>query len=217
MTGKTDSEENAILSAAFRNTAYVQDDPVYIGLFSTMPGDDGTGGVELSGNGYARIAVETGANSEWNAPSGGVVDNTNLLEWTASGGNWVEAVGVGIFSALTAGTLRRFAWLGNQSWVFTAANTGDLFTAPGHSLANDDRVVLQGRLNSTIPTGVTANTIYYVIGVSGETFQLSATQGGAAIALTADGGGSVKKILPRQIDDGGKMQFAAGALDITES
>ncbi len=212
---KSDFQENRILNAEFGNTAFTQDDPIYLALFSAAPSDTG-GGTELTGNGYARIAVETGANSEWNTASAGVVDNTNEIVYTASGGNWSEVVAMGQYDALTGGNLTRWDFLGTLEYIATGLDTGDVFTAPGHTLANGDRVVLRPRVSSALPGGVAANTIYFVIGVSGNTFQVSLTSGGAAIALTSDGAATVKKIEPVQINDGSDIRFAAGAIDIIE-
>lgn len=214
MAGNTTYEKNRILEAQLGNVAYVQADPVYVSLFSVAPDDAGAGGTELSGNGYARIAIETGADTEFDNPASGATANTNIVPWTSSGDAWVEAVALGIHDASTAGNLLRWDFLGTLEWLFSAANTGDLVTAPGHSLANGDRVVVRARLSSTLPTGYSADTIYYVIGVSGNTFQLSLTSGGSAITLSADGAGSIRKLAPVTVSAGGTAQFAAGALDI---
>jgi len=211
MSGSTDYEKNRVLDAQLGDTAYTQDDPVYLGLFSDA------GVTELvtgTSPGYARTAVETGANTEWDAPASGATQNSNIITWTSSGGAWLEALALGIWDAASAGNLLRWDFLGTLEWMFTGANTGDLITAPGHSLANDDRVVVRTRMSSTLPGGLAANTVYYVIGVSGETFQLATSQGGSAIALTSDGAGSIKKIEPVTVSAGGTAQFAAGALDI---
>jgi hypothetical protein len=43
----------------------------------------------------------------------------------------------------------------------------------------------------TYPTGISANNIYYVVGVTGSTFQLAATIGGSAITPTTAGTGTI--------------------------
>jgi hypothetical protein len=57
----------------------------------------------------------------------------------------------------------------------------DTITYAGHGLANDDRVKLSG----TPPAGLDTTTKYYVVGVSGNTFKLSLTSGGAAVNITS--------------------------------
>lgn len=64
------------------------------------------------------------------------------------------------------------------------ADTGDTFTDAAHGLANGDRVML---VSLTTTTGASIETPYYVVGVTADTFQLSATEGGAALALTTNG------------------------------
>lgn len=214
MSSFSDYLENLMLEVWYRNTAFTRPDPVYISLHSGNPLE--TGGNELAvANGYARQAMETGANTAFSAAVGGVTDNVNAITFgPATPSAWSDVVGVGIWDAATAGNLLEAAWLSNEGWVFTAANTGDLFTAYGHTLVNNDRVILQTELDSVLPTGVSANTIYYVIGVSGATFQLSLTQGGAAITLTADGGGSVHRIQVKSVGVNDTFSFPAGNLDI---
>lgn len=75
----------------------------------------------------------------------------------------------------------------NHKRVFTAANATNVFTSAGHGLANTTQVYVSSTL--TLPTGLNANTIYYVVAAATDTFQLSATSGGAAIDITTDGTG----------------------------
>jgi len=65
----------------------------------------------------------------------------------------------------------------------TAANATETFTDNDHGLANADRIVLDG----TVPTGTSDSTMYYVVGKTTNTFQVSLTSGGAAVAFTTDG------------------------------
>jgi hypothetical protein len=77
-------------------------------------------------------------------------------------------------------------------YAATVTDTGDLFTAASHGLANGDNVHVEG---ATLPGGLAAGTLYFVVGVSGATFQLSATSGGSAVAITADGSCSVVHVV----------------------
>jgi len=71
---------------------------------------------------------------------------------------------------------------------FTAA-TSDTCTVYGRTLTNGDIVKV---LNSggTLPAGLSASTIYYVVNVAGATFKLSLTSGGAAVDITGIGSGT---------------------------
>ncbi|MFP3344449.1 hypothetical protein R0J87_18380, partial [Halomonas sp. SIMBA_159] len=68
------------------------------------PGEDGTGGTEVSGGGYSRVTTSA---TDWNAatladPS--VLDNANAIDFgSASGANWGTIVAVGLYDASTAG------------------------------------------------------------------------------------------------------------------
>ena len=66
----------------------------------------------------------------------------------------------------------------------TTQDTGDTFTDAAHGLANGDRVLL---ITLTTTTGASILTPYFVVGATTDTFQLSATAGGSALALTTNG------------------------------
>ncbi len=61
-------------------------------------------------------------------------------------------------------------------------------TAAGHGLANGKRV--QFTTTGALPTGILANTTYFVINAATDTFNLSTTQGGAAIGTSGGQSGS---------------------------
>jgi hypothetical protein len=65
---------------------------------------------------------------------------------------------------------------------FSAELASNVLTVPAHGWADDDPIVFY---MSTPPAGLTAGTVYYVINSTVDTFQVSATVGGAAINLTA--------------------------------
>ena len=72
---------------------------------------------------------------------------------------------------------------------YTATNASPaVFTCASPTFANGIQVVLSG---GTPPTGFTNGTGYFVVNASGNTFQLSATSGGAAINSTSTGNGTV--------------------------
>jgi len=71
-------------------------------------------------------------------------------------------------------------------------DSSDNFTKAGHGLVNGDKVIVTDLVTTT---GLNAYTVYYVIGMSGDSFQLSLTLGGAAIVLgTGDGTCDLKKL-----------------------
>ena len=70
---------------------------------------------------------------------------------------------------------------------FTATNATNILTSAGHTLTNGDQIRLAG---SDLPNGLNATTTYYVIGVSGNNFQVSASLGGSAVTFSDDGSGT---------------------------
>jgi hypothetical protein len=118
MSSFSDYLENAVLNHVFRNTALTAPTTVYLALYTALPTDAG-GGTQVSGGGYARQAITFGA------PSGGVINNTSAVSFTASGAAYGTVVGVGIFDALSAGNL--LAWDDITSAV---VNDGDTINFP---------------------------------------------------------------------------------------
>ena len=114
MAGKSNSLADSLLNYEYRAVAYTPPATHYIALFSTMPTDAGTGGVELTGTGYARQGVTRGT-AGWSAPAAGagntrVISNAAAISFGTAGSDWAPsatpAVGFGIFDAATAGTYK---------------------------------------------------------------------------------------------------------------
>jgi len=77
------------------------------------------------------------------------------------------------------------------SRTFTSGdvNTGtDVITITDHGFENDDVIVFTTA--GTLPAPITSGPNYYVISASANTFQVSLTQGGAAVNLTTTGSGT---------------------------
>ena len=62
--------------------------------------------------------------------------------------------------------------------------SGNTLTITGHPFTNNLRIVYYNNGGSETP-GLTDGTTYYVINASGDTFQVSTSQGGGAVSLTA--------------------------------
>ncbi|MEO1063623.1 MAG: hypothetical protein AAFZ07_19580 [Actinomycetota bacterium] len=80
-----------------------------------------------------------------------------------------------------------------------------------HGLSNDDRVVLEDHDGGGLPTGLAEETFYYVVGATTDSFQVSTTQGGSAVAITGDGNAYVQDAVPQPFPSGGTYSIAAGA------
>ena len=196
--------ENEVLDHILGTGAFTMPS-VWGALHNGSPGE--TGANELSGGSYARQAIAFGA------ASGGTAANTAQEEWNLTGVTASTVLFLGFFDAVTTGN---FLWsipIGGTSATFTATNTGDVFTSYGHALANDDRVILGTAPGSALPAGPSEDTVYWIVGVSGSTFQISATQGGGAIALTSDGEGIAFFLDAKPFIDGDTFRMAIGDID----
>jgi len=74
------------------------------------------------------------------------------------------------------------------STTFTAAAT-DTCTPSGRVFTDTQRVRVHNK-DGTLPTGLSADTDYYIISAAATTFELSATLAGAAVDITSTGTGT---------------------------
>lgn len=111
------------------------------------------------------------------------------------------------------------AWASRSSKTVTATNATNLLTANGHGLSDGDRVILTTSA-SDLPNGLT-ETAYFVVSSTTNTFQVSATSGGAAITFSDDGSGThtVHAVTPVTLADKGDYgtgkEIIAGTADIS--
>jgi len=77
----------------------------------------------------------------------------------------------------------------NTGVTFTTAHATDIMTSASH-LLTDGLIVTLTNSGGALPSGLSAGTKYFVISASTNTFQLSATSGGAAIDYSDDGTGT---------------------------
>lgn len=226
---KTNSYENSLLLLVFNNTdialigdaAGLQNSAVagslYISLHTAEPGEAGDQTTnETAYTNYARVAVAR-SGAGWTV-SGNSVSNAAAIAFAACGltGATITHFGVGT-DASGAGLLLYKAPLGTViQGPFTAVAVGDLITIPGHTLAVNERVAFYPAFGSSLPTGVTEGTIYWVITVSGNDITVSTTQGGAALDITAAGDGVAIEAAVLAVATGITPSFAIGALVVSE-
>ena len=102
MSGLTDYGEQQALIALLPNGT-----DVYVGFFTVLPtADDGTGGTEATGSGYARKAHQAWLNTAV-APITYRVNN-GAIEFTALTADLDDIVGWGIWDAASGGNLIAF-------------------------------------------------------------------------------------------------------------
>lgn len=214
MGSKSNYLENALLDAVLGGPAYSLPATVYVALHSAAP-TESTAGTELTGSGYARVAV-TNNSTNWPAAASGIKSNGAAIAFPVATGDWVAAVGWGILDASSSGNLLYYGSLGADAGKIFIAATSDTLTAPGHALVVDDAVRIFTILGVTLPTGISESTTYYIKTSATDTVTLSATQGGATLDVTASGGGLICKLTPRTVLSGDAALFPIGSIILSE-
>jgi hypothetical protein len=171
--------------------------------YSTSGANELTGGSPA----YARKSIT------WSAASSASKAASNSPVFDIPAASTVAFVG--LWSASTAGTFCGMAPNGGATqYAFTAAASTDVLTAPGSAYSNGQTVVVFAGAGATLPTGLTAGTIYYVVNASGATAKLAATSGGTAIDLTGDGAGIIQAITLESYGAQGTFTLSSDTLTI---
>jgi hypothetical protein len=103
MAGFTNYMEQKLLEHFFGLAAYTPATNLYVAFFTTAPAEDGTGGVEVSGGAYARVAVANNS-TNWSYSAGTVTNLTQIIFPTATA-DWGTILRVVLMSASTSGTI----------------------------------------------------------------------------------------------------------------
>lgn len=93
----------------------------YVALFTTAT-DDASGGTEVSGNNYARVAIAASGGS-WAATAGGngVTSNAAIVTFPTSTGSWGTVSHFALYDASSAG----------NRWIHGALSASQAITASG--------------------------------------------------------------------------------------
>lgn len=199
---------------------------IAIHSLSVAPGSgDGTPGIgtnaatgtsaEATGGSpaYARQAVTWGA-----AASGQKTGSSGTLTFDVPAGTYAF---FGMYNASSGNTnnYRGYIPFGGSSALKGFASvdttlTNDRFFSVAHGMSDNDRVILSPVFGETIPTGLTDGAVYYVVSSATDTFKVSTTQGGAAVDITATGGGEVywQRVIVETFAAQGQITVAANQL-----
>lgn len=182
----------------------------HVSLHTAVPDDLGSN--EVSGGTYARIAIAHGTPAAGGSIAHDGVDP--VFNVPAS----TEVFYLGFWDALTLGTFLGYVPIngGAVDGVASVANVGDLFTAPAHGLVNTDRVTLKGPVGETLPAGLSETVIYFVVGATATTFQVSLTSGGVAVDPAADGQAYFQKVIPESFGAAGTLTVDTSTLKLEE-
>lgn len=196
---------NAIINLRLRGVALTEMTG-WISLHNDLPGD--TGANEVSGGSYGRLQPSVAA------PAGGSADSDADLEFADMPADTIVAVCV--FDAQTVGTAEWCGPLTDGTAGLASADAGtDALTAHSHGLVDDDRVALDPGAYGSLPGGLNDTTLYFVVGAAADTFQVSLTEGGAAIDITSDGFVNWTKVTTRETTAGSTFRISAGDLSFT--
>ena len=120
---KTDYLEDEVLNHVLRNIAYTPSTTIEIALFTTLPGEDSTGGVEVTGGSYARQTVT------FAAPVAGVVANSGAVTFPQATAAWGTVLGIGLYEDVGGGA--NLLYFGGLSTTKNVDNGDQLSFANG--------------------------------------------------------------------------------------
>ena len=172
------------------------------------------GVTEVAGGSYARQAIT------WAAAGSGAVATSGTLTVPIPAGTTVQTVGD--FDAVSAGNI--LGWAGYHSTtppkgIETVLASSDVFTRYAHGLTTDDRVFFWAVEGGSIPTGISASTLYFVLAASltTDSFLVSTSSGGATLNVTANGEVAYQKTVPNTFASAGNLVVNSGnhTLDAT--
>lgn len=186
----------------------------FVGVFTAS--DPGTGttfsGTEATGGSpaYARQAVTFGA------AASGQKSNTGAITFDVPAGTYGF---IGYFNTVTGNAVGNYLGYGpingtvkGFATVDSAGVTANAIQSAAHGLVNTDRVMVFNVFAESVPAGLTEGTLYFVVGATTDTFQVSLTSGGAAVDITGQGEMYFQKVIPEVFASQGQITIAAGQL-----
>jgi hypothetical protein len=208
-----DTAKNLAFSAGIANTStgvkFVGvaqlSDP---GTATTFTGTEATGGSPA----YARVAVA------WSAPASGTEGNSGALTIDVPAGTYSDLLLFNAGTGNAVGNYLGYAPINGSVKGFGTVNaagvTADAITSAAHGMANTDRVRVYNVFAESLPAGLTEGTMYFVVGATTDTFQVSLTSGGAAVDITAIGELYFQKVIPETFASQGQITVAIAALQL---
>jgi hypothetical protein len=204
-----DAAKNAMLDALDESATQITHVGVHTltdpGTGSTANAGEATGGSPA----YARQAVT------WSAASSGQKSNSNALTFDVPPGTYAFLT---FWNSAGPGTTGYLGWapingtVKGFGTVDSAGVSSDAIQSAGHGLVDNDRVMVFNVFGESLPTGLSEGTIYHVVSATTDTFELSATQGGASENITGQGELYFQKVVPETFGSQGQITVAAGAL-----
>jgi hypothetical protein len=110
--------ENKVLGHVFGATPYTAPATLYVGLFTSNPGETGSG-TEVSGGSYARQTIAF-------TVTGAQASNTAAVEFPTATASWGTITYAAIYDALSGGNLLAYGALTTSKTI----DNGDVFRIP---------------------------------------------------------------------------------------
>jgi len=110
--------ENKVLDHVFGGVAYTAPATLYVGLFTSSPGETGSG-TEVSGGSYARQTIAF-------TVTGSQASNTAAVEFPTATASWGTITFAAIYDALSGGNLLAYGALTTSKTI----DSGDVFRIP---------------------------------------------------------------------------------------
>jgi len=114
--------ENKVMLHVFGGTSYTAPATLYVGLYTSDPGEGNTG-TEVSGGSYARQSAAF-------TITGNAAANTAAIEFPTASGSWGTVTYVGISDAVSGGNLLASGALTTSKTI----SSGDVFRIPAGDL-----------------------------------------------------------------------------------
>lgn len=132
-------------------------------------------------NGYTRNAIAPTTPAVWSAANAAAERTMQNSSVTASGGT----ITYDSYAIIRNGTATA-----NKVATATAANNS--FSVVGHGLSAGDRILITADPTATMPAGLDALTFYYAQPIDADSFTLLDAPGGAGVAFTDAGSGTLR-------------------------
>lgn len=170
---------------------------LYFSLHNASPGVGGNQTTnETAYTSYARVAVPR-SNVGFTVTSNAVALASTISFPACTGtGDTITYFGLGTASSGTGILLAYGPLTTTIPNAFVGLSATSQVTVPGITFTTGQQVTFYAPTGSTMPGGLTADTVYYVKTVTGDAFTVSATNGGSAITISADGSGLCSLVTP---------------------
>jgi hypothetical protein len=216
MVGMTEYVADSVLAWLVGKTAMPSLPTVYVGLFTAVGLDDGTGFTEVSGGSYARVVT---AGGDWSTPSGSspvVIENASQILFPQATADWGSVVAFGLFDAVSGGSLLAWDYLGGYDWEPCTVSLASpaVLTAPAHALSNGQLVMFTTEFGGALPTFGQGSLGGQLVVADATTDTFTVTSAGLPVNTTSSGEGMVRRVISQSVPSGVQASFAASSLVI---